>query len=216
MRKPYRTVDEVLPDLMNDIGKTFNQSRLSMKFDELNVIKTFETVGELYERLQRLNQKRYLQIAKEAYADAYDEAKQAGFTEGKKQIPTGAFVLALLADYNYVSKYVYDQEIDRKRARLAEAIVADAQKGIRQEMIRDYRRAESLWHRQTRQYALTMDDEAVLKAYKDAGVKRVRWVTADDEKVCGACNGRDGKTYAIGKVPPKPHYLCRCYLVFVD
>jgi len=216
MRTPYRTVDEVLPELQRQIGKTFNKSRMGLKFDELNVISTFDAVGDLYERLQKLNQKRYLKIAKEAYSDAYDEAKAAGFTEGKKQVPAAAFVLALLADYNYVSKYVYDQEIDRKRARLAEAIVADAQRGIKQEMIRDYRRAESLWRKQTRQYALTVEDAAVLKAFKDVGVKRVRWITADDEKVCGACNSRDGKTYAIDKVPPKPHYLCRCYLTFVE
>ena len=55
-----------------------------------------------------------------------------------------------------------------------------------------------------------------LKAFDDAGVECVRGVTADDEKVCGACNSRDGKTYAIDKVPPKPHYLCRRSLTFAD
>ena len=216
MRKPYRTVDEVLPELKRQISKTFNKSRMNLKFDELNVIDAFDSTKALYERLQKLNEKRYLKIAKEAYSDAYDEAKAAGFDEGKKQIPASAFVLALLADYNYVSKYVYDQEVDRKRARLAEAIIADAHRGIKQEMINDYHRAESLWRKQSQQYALTVEDAAVLKAFKDAGVKRVRWVTADDERVCGACNGRDGKTYAIDKVPPKPHYLCRCYLTFAE
>ena len=216
MRKPYRTVDEVLPELQRQIGRTFNKSRMGLKFDELNVIKTYDAMEDLYKRLQQLNQKRYLKIAKEAYSDAYDEAKEAGFDDGKKQVPAAAFVLALLAEYNFVSKYVYDQEIDRKRARLAEAIISDAQRGIKQEMIKDYRRAESLWRKQSQQYALSVEDAAVLKAFRDAGVKRVRWVTADDERVCGACNSRDGKTYAIDKVPPKPHYLCRCYLTFAE
>lgn len=216
MRKPYRVVDEVWPELRSKIGKKFNKSRMTMRFDELNATDVFAETEALYEGLRKLNEKRYLKIAKEAYSDAYDEAKKNGFDEGKKKIPTEAFLLALFAAYNDITKYVYDHEIDRKRARLAEAIIADVQRNSKQEMISDYRRAESLWRKQSQQYALTVEDAAVLKAFKDAGVKRVQWVTADDERVCGACNGRDGKTYAIDKVPPKPHYLCRCYLTFAE
>lgn len=216
MRTPYRSVDEVLPPLQREISKTFNKTRLTMKFDALNVIDTFKTTKTLYERLQKLNQVRYLQIAKQAYRDAYAEAKEAGIRDGKQQIPTAAFVLALLAEYNFTTKYKYDDEIDRKRARLAEAIIADAKRGIRRDMIADFKRAESLWQKQTKQYALYTEDEAVLKAFEDAGVKRVKWNTAEDEKVCGACNGRDGKTYPIDNIPEKPHYLCRCYYTIVN
>ena len=174
MRKPYRTVDEVMPELKRQISKTFNRSRMTLKFDELNVIDAFDSTKALYERLQKINEKRYLKIAKEAYSDAYDEAKAAGFDEGKKQIPVAAFVLALLADYNYVSKYVYDQEIDRKRARLAEAIIADAHRGIKQEMINDYKRAESLWRKQSQQYALTVEDAAVADSYKQLPIPKLK------------------------------------------
>ena len=214
MRTPYKAVDEVLAAWMRRISITFNRTRLAMNFDELNVIGAFDKIGKLYQQLKEMNEKRYLAIAQKAYDDAYNEAAAAGF-EGEKDSPDAAWLLLILAGYDGVTKYVYNHEVERKAARLAEAVLADAERQARQEMINDFRRAESLWRKQTKQYAIAVDDAAVVKAFQDAGVKRVRWITADEEKVCSACNSLDGKIYAIDKTPEKPHYNCRCYLTIV-
>jgi SPP1 gp7 family putative phage head morphogenesis protein len=78
------------------------------------------------------------------------------------------------------------------------------------------RRAANLWWTQTAQYGITVVDEATIKGYKDMGVKRVKWIAADDERTCPVCGGRDNKIYKISQIPPKPHYGCRCYVVPVN
>jgi SPP1 gp7 family putative phage head morphogenesis protein len=75
------------------------------------------------------------------------------------------------------------------------------------------RKAANLWWTQTVQYGISTVDEATLKGFKDMGVKDVRWIAADDEKTCPECGARDNQIYKIDKIPPKPHYGCRCYIV---
>ena len=65
---------------------------------------------------------------------------------------------------------------------------------------------------QMRQMADTVTDAARAKAFGDAGVGQVRWITQHDERVCKICRPRDGVIYPLDAVPPK-HHNCRCYLI---
>ena len=67
-----------------------------------------------------------------------------------------------------------------------------------------------------KQFADDATFDAVVKAYEDDGVKRVRWVTAEDDRRCKECKSRHGKIYDIDKIPSKPHVHCRCYVERVD
>jgi SPP1 gp7 family putative phage head morphogenesis protein len=51
------------------------------------------------------------------------------------------------------------------------------------------------------------------KAWQAAGVKRWRWNTARDERVCKVCGPRDGKVYTFGldQEAPPAHVRCRCW-----
>ena len=69
----------------------------------------------------------------------------------------------------------------------------------------------SLWSQQTAQYADIVTDAAVIQAFVDAGISKVRWITQEDEKVCKTCRERNGKVYPITELPEKPHWRCRCY-----
>lgn len=60
-----------------------------------------------------------------------------------------------------------------------------------------------------------MEDRAAITAYKDAGVKKVQWITQQDGHVCKECIARDGLIFPVDRVPGKPHYKCRCYLALV-
>jgi len=56
--------------------------------------------------------------------------------------------------------------------------------------------------------------EGNVKAWTAAGVKRWRFNTARDEKVCPICGGRDGKVFEMtdtANMPPA-HVRCRCWL----
>lgn len=161
-------------------------------FDELNVL---EVTRALYQDLARDNQEIFLELAQERYQDAKPHGEET---------PDLAWLLALLAAYNAVTKVIYDNDVDRKRQYTAEGINSSTAK------VTEFRRGLHYWADLTATYGDIVTDESTLKAYRDAGVKKVRWVTAGDEKVCETCRERNGKIYSINSIPPKPHRRCRC------
>ena len=142
----------------------------------------------------------YLELAQERY----QEAEPHG--EGP---PDLAWLLALLAAYNAVTKYQYTNEVERKRQYTAEGINSSTAK------VTEFRRGLHYWADLIATYSDIVTDESTLKAYRDAGVKKVRWITAGDEKVCKTCRERNGKVYSINAIPPK-HRRCRCHYLPVN
>ena len=56
--------------------------------------------------------------------------------------------------------------------------------------------------------------------YRDAGVQRVEWVTAEDARVCDFCDANEaagpvflGQAFPSGAIQPPQHPRCRCALV---
>lgn len=170
-----------------------------ISMDELNVIKASDA---LYERLAKANEEAFLKLARARYKDITGE-------EAGNEVSI-EWLLLFLATYNPVTEFVYENEVERKRDRFVEAMVASPNK------LAAIKRATSLWLRQTEQYLVLVEDAAVLKGYIRNGVKRVRWYTRVDERRCPECKSMHGKVYSIKKVPPKPHRNCRCYLVPVE
>ena len=68
-----------------------------------------------------------------------------------------------------------------------------------------------------RQLEQTADDvtmASIKKAFEDAGVQLVEWITQHDERVCAECEPRDGQIFELKDLPPLPaHYNCRCFIV---
>lgn len=207
----YKYLDALLETEKKKIRTEFN--RLSvMGFDELNVINTRKTTQEMYDSFLSDNEEIYLKAAKNAYKKAIKTAKVEGF-EGKESEITPDFLIGILAGSNFVTGYLYNKEADRKRLRLNEQILTAREYNNRTMYQDSLRKSANLWWTQTLQYGISMVDEATLKGFKDMGVKKVRWIAADDEKTCPTCGARDNKIYALKKIPPKPHYGCRCYVV---
>lgn len=163
-----------------------------MKFDEVNVLKCSK---ELYRDLEKLNEEVYLEIANAIYHETYPESKRK---LNKK------WLLLLLASYDSTTKYVYTHEVERKRARFFEALMSTNAKS------NEFMNAFNIWWRQTVQYGITISDGAVIEAFKDKGIKYVKWNTQGDSRVCKECKERNGKVYPIDELPEK-HYNCRCY-----
>lgn len=61
-------------------------------------------------------------------------------------------------------------------------------------------------------------NDSALKAYKDAGVERVQFWAAEDERTCPECGALHGKEFTVGKAPILPiHPNCRCtYIPVVE
>lgn len=163
-------------------------------------------------RLLKSNNKAFIKIAKEASEEASDDIEELTGVS-VKPIPTDEkYVDGVLGEYNPVTGYLYYAEADRKRARLAEALIAAVIAGLRSDYHKELKKFADLWHTQTKQYAETMVDKTRVETFKKNGIRRVRWVTENDEKVCHICKERDGKVYDIDKIPVKPHYRCRCWI----
>lgn len=73
-------------------------------------------------------------------------------------------------------------------------------------------------HRLVRTETINYLNQSAKLGYKDAGVRRVQWWAAADERTCPTCGANHGKTYPIDKVPNLPcHPGCRCtWLPVID
>ena len=208
----YRTADKLLEQLKKLIRREFNRLGI-IGFDELNAFRVTKETTDLFIRLMAENMKRYLLAAKNANANAKALAIAAGFADREIHVPDEAWVRAFLASYNFVSGYLYEQEAERKRLRLAEQIMTAKEYQSRTQYNDSLRRAANLWWSQTLHYMLDTVDSATLEAYELMGVKKVEWHTHMDGKECKVCRERHLKVYPIGDVPPKPHRNCRCRLM---
>ena len=192
MNNPYEKADKVIEYLNKRYLKLFDKVT---NFDELNVISVSH---EIYESAYELVKKESARLVKSVYGDYRD-------AEDEKFDPT-AFVVALLLAYNPVTKYVFENEIERKRSRFAEGVIAS------DTPLDEIALAERLLLGITSQFMDDATHESIIQAYKDDGVKEVRWVTAEDDKRCKECKSRHGKIYRIDKIPSKPHIHCRCFV----
>jgi SPP1 gp7 family putative phage head morphogenesis protein len=187
-----------------------------MGFDSLNVVNTKKVTQEMFDRLLGNNEKAYQKAAKDAYSKAKKKAAEVGFeSESDADLDRG-WLLAAMLSYNLVTGYVYDREADRKRLRLNEQILTAREYDSREMYNESLRKAANLWWTQTLQYGITIVDEATIRAYKDMGVKKVKWIAELDSRTCKVCRDRNGGIYELSKVPRKTHYNCRCYLEPVE
>jgi SPP1 gp7 family putative phage head morphogenesis protein len=193
MATPYKETDKTIAYLNKQYIKLF---RKVTSFDELNVINVSH---EIYDEALRVTEKEASRLVKSVY-DRYSDENTMEYEEAY------AFVLALMLAYNPVTKYVYENELDRKRARFVEGVISSDAPREEVEL------AKRLMVALNKQFLDDATFDAVVEAYKDDGVEEVRWVTAVDDRRCKECKSRHGKIYPISKIPPKPHIHCRCYV----
>jgi SPP1 gp7 family putative phage head morphogenesis protein len=201
-------VDEAAAKIISKVSREFRHNRLA-PFDELNVVKTNKHIKKLYDKVYHIVLSEFVDIANSVYGEIYNETVDQGFEGERSELDEG-WVEEFLADYSPVTKFVFKNELDRKRARLSESILASkAEKNL------SYKRAENLLKRQIKQSAIDLEDSIADEVYKDLGVEQVMWVAEDDNKTCGECNALDGQIFDVDEVPPKQHWHCRCYTVAV-
>lgn len=182
-----------------------------MGFDQLNAPNITKLTKEMVARLLKANKKAYIEIAKEASEEASKDVEGVSGVKVKPITTDEKYVEEVLGEYNPVTGYLYYPEADRKRSRLAEALIASVIFGLRAEFHKQLHKFASLWHTQTKQYFITVVDNTRLETFRKNGIRRVRWITQQDERVCSECGERHNKIYDIDNLPEK-HYGCRCWL----
>jgi SPP1 gp7 family putative phage head morphogenesis protein len=197
--------------LVTELRKEVNYLDV-LAFDELSAPRITVLTKKMVSRLLKSNKKAYVKIAKEASEEASEDIKELTGIAVKPLKTDEAFIATILAAYNPTTGYVYENEADRKRARLAEALIAAVIAGLRLNYRKELKKFANLWHTQTKQYAISVVDNTRIETFRKNGIRRVRWETQKDERVCAECGARDGKIFDIDKLPEK-HYGCRCWLM---
>ena len=188
------------------MNREFTHNRLAL-FDEMSIVRTKKYVHKLYKNVRKIIKKEFLALANLISAEIYDEAQALGF-DGDVRDLDGAWIEEFFEEYNPITKYVFNNEIERKESRLFEALVSS-----RSEQHQSYKTAENLLLRQVKQYGIDLEDSIAMIVYKAVGVKKVMWVTEKDHKTCGVCGELNGEIFNLEEAPPKLHPNCRCYYV---
>lgn len=181
-------------------------------FDQLNVIRANELVTGMFRRMNRSTKACLLRVYKSEYAASISEMYDLGFfPTDETGEPNQGWLSDLLSGANRTTRYIYNNEVQRKRLRFEEEVLAAREYMDRTGLRESARRWLRLWSGQQNQYLIEAVLAARIKAMRDCGVRRVRWVTMTDEKVCEECAPRDGQVYDLDDLPER-HYNCRCWL----
>ena len=205
-RTPYQKADEVVAKITKKVQKQFRHNRLAL-FDEMNISKTKQHVHKLYKDVTKIIKKDLFGAVDYICKEVYDEALALGY-DGDVRDLDEAWIEEFFEEFNPVTKYVFNNEIERKESRLFEALVSS-----RRELIQSYKTAENLIIRQVKQYGIDLEDAIAKVVYGDVGVKKVKWVAEHDHKTCGVCSELDGEIFNLEDAPDKQHINCRCYLI---
>ena len=175
-------------------------------FDELNVIRQ---VNATYDESTQTAKQKYYEIAFDAYIGAMLEAKFSNKEAMRlaEETITTDWILDMLEEVDPVTLYAFLTETERKKQRLIEALAVAHNRNA------EIDKALKYWTQQVGQYADNSVYRARYEAFMAAGVERVRWVTQEDNRVCGDCDELNGQIFDIEDVPPPQHWGCRCYLV---
>lgn len=217
----YTAADKAIQVMNRDMLRDFGKLKTS-RLDELHIIRS---VTAVYTEQARKARKRYLEVGMEAFLLGLFLCG----TEGRKarqmarKSITAKWLDEILSEPDLVTGYRFDRETERKAQRLAEALIAEAERqsapgsgkkppaATGKDQLID--RAVREWSRQVGQYAIGITDDALMEAYEAAEQQEVRWVSVRDNRRCTECRERDGKVYRLDEVPPKPHFNCRCRIV---
>lgn len=190
----YEYVDKVVLFYTGQILRKFRKLK-KKKFKDKGDFLLFLAV--FYDELFEMSLKAYTSIAKKYY-------------KGDRTIDEKWVKKNVLDKYDPVTLYVFTHEVERKKGRHAEAVIASDTPE------KEHDNALKLWSNMFRQYADIVADTANLASLKDSGEEKVMWLSIEDNRRCAECKRRHEKIYPISKVPSKPHIGCRCWVVKVD
>lgn len=200
----YELTDKTIQRINERISRKFAVIRRKLaSFDEINVLRyAREAYRELYQEFEEM----LLVLAEETYSRFNSSRLNS---EMSNRIDR-EWILSKLDSIDPAVKYRFSSEIERMAERLAE-MVESTETPTKKDFDTEMKKLSLV----VGQEAIFITDEAVIQAYKDNGVKKVRWMTVHDEKRCGYCWSLNGRIFPIDEVPDKPHRNCRCWVVAV-
>ena len=195
----YEYIDENVERLKKQTQTAFNNFRLSLlKFDELNIMQVKTETESLFTKLKRQSDRFYTGLLNHL-------AESIGFEEDKYDLGE------LLETYSGTLLYSFATEMERKRERLFETMVAIDDMSD-PEILSQQKKNIRNWNTQVEEFGVDIERNIFLSELRDSGIRKVQWMTAEDERVCTDCSDLNGIVFDIDNVPRRPHIGCRCWL----
>lgn len=195
----YEYIDENVERLKKQTQTALNNFRLSLlKFDELNVMQVKTETESLFTKLKRQSDRFYTGLLNHL-------AESMGFEEDKYDLDE------LLETYSGALLYSFATEMERKRERLFETIISIDDMSD-PEILSQQKKNIRNWNTQVEEFGVDIERNIFLSELRDSGIRKVQWMTAEDERVCTDCSDLNGIVFDIDNVPRRPHIGCRCWL----
>lgn len=240
---PYPQIDNILlealkkcnakfEEIRNEINKYIKQIeilRANKQNSDFANISTYVT--KLYNGIDEFNIAAYKIIVPKTYDFAWKSAETVVDTQGKKKSKINdAWILALLATFNPIAKFVYENEVKSKADYFLKKVnnALQARANLNQEltmygadMVSIFREAKRLWSNMSDNTMTFLASNAMIQAYKDAGVTKVRYDTINDDRRTEICASLDQTVIDIDKIiigvnAPPMHYNCRSWLTPIN
>lgn len=195
----YEYIEKSIGSLKKKAQSTFNNSRLSLlKFDEISLLQVKNESNSLYKKLKRQSEAFFLALIHELATDM-------NFNENEYSLEH------FLTSFSPVLLYTFETETERKQAKHFEMIASiGGSKSPR--VLEEQKKEIRYWMMQVEETAVDIEREIFLKEARKRGVKKVKWLTKHDGKVCKDCADLNGKIFEIENIPRRPHIGCRCWL----
>lgn len=230
-RNPYKNPDKWLSETLNKANYEYERMRRVMQVLQANIanpnlLDIFNYIESLYNTIDRFNISTYLKTSEYLYEEAWGYAKKIKNPIGPKTNIDYEWLMALLATFNSVTKYVYIDEVQAKSAyfnkKLSGTLKAQSEQKRKLSMYSAdvnsvFREAKNLWANMADSTLVFVGTHAMVKAYNDVGISKVIYHTEDDGKVCEKCEPLEGKVIETDKLiyginAPAIHNYCRCWL----
>lgn len=215
----YEYIERNSDKIKKNIKAYFQNARLGLlKYDELNKSQIDEEVDDLFDKVLSLNNNLLKNLIKDLEYDEED------------------YPIEMLNDrYSKTTKYVFANELERKRSRYKENIIS-SMFGIAdyQGKRKDFSKEAMLGALSSMAFIKLQNDTARFVAQQieecavdnerymylqegmKEGVEYVRWVSMDDGRDCDECHELNGQIFPIDAVPDKFHWGCRCEMEYVS
>lgn len=202
---PFSATDRIVRGYVTKTVRLFSKMRTQAQRQE-DLYLIMQLISSTYESAWS--------IYRDCLSKTFSTAYKARWLKAR-DVEADAEFLAFITSYAFPEGYIPQKEWERKRDRCFESVASVWHEG--KPIRAPVEVARNSVVRQLRQGADDMTTIGISRAFEDAGVKHVRWVTEKDARVCANCSPLDEKVFELSKLPPWPaHYNCRCHIVAVD
>lgn len=239
---PYKEPDLLLAQTLKKANYQFEVTRRKMQLElkkyetviktleanaaNPNIVDLFSYIESLYNGIDKFNISMFEKTAKSVYTTAWEWGSETtGQTDKKTEIDR-AWILALIATFNAVTKYVYTDEVKAKSLYFNEKIEKTLKARVAQkkeltmfgaDVNANFKEAKRLWANMSDSMMMFVGTLTMVQAYNDTGVKKVVYHTEEDNKVCPLCQPKNGTILSVDELvygvnAPPIHNYCRCWL----